>query len=341
VLSARQLNRALLARQLLLERSSLPLPEVLEAMAGLQAQYAPSMYIGLWSRVEGFERNQLTDALHARTVVQGTLLRSTIHLVSARDWWPFALATRAARRLNWLRQNQYPLTDEEMTAVAARVRERLREGPMTRKELDQLAGKPQSSAVNSWVDMVRVPPSGTWERRRADRYAAAEDWLGPAGSEDVAAARDLLVRRYLGGFGPSTPAEIASWAGLQVGDLTPVLERLRLRRFQNEDGQELFDVEGGILPDGDAPAPVRFLPTWDASLLVHARRKGILAEEYRPRVFNIKTPHSTNTFLVDGTVAGTWRYEGGTIRIEPFTPLSRRIRDEVDEEAQRLAAMHA
>jgi hypothetical protein len=340
--SPRGLNRALLARQLLLERSKLPLTGVLEAMAGQQAQYAPSMYVGLWSRMDGFERRLLTSALEDGTVVQGTLLRSTIHLVSAHDYWPFALATRAARRESWLRIRQLALTDEDMTAAAARVRDRLRQGPMKRKELDELVGRPQSNVVGAWLDMVRVPPSGTWERRRADLYAAAEEWLGPPPPTVTAdAGIELLVRRYLGGFGPAARADIANWAGLSIGDVSPIVDRLPLRRIRADDGEELVDLEDAPLPDPDAPAPVRFLPTWDASLLVHARRKGILAEEYRPLVFNTKTPHSVNTFLVEGAVAGTWRYERGAVRIEPFGRLSRSKRDELDEEAHRLAALHA
>lgn len=342
VLSERQLNRALLARQLLLERARVSIPEALDAMAGLQAQYAPSMYVGLWSRMEGFGRSQLTRALEDRAVVQGTLLRSTIHLVSAADYWPFAVASRAARRAQWLRVRQYGLTDEGMAAVAARVRERVREGPIARKELDQIAGKPQSAAVNAWLDLVRVPPSGTWERRRADLYAAAEDWLGPPPpSLTVGAARERLVRRYLGGFGPSTVAEIASWAGMAVGDVSPAVDRLRLRRFQAEDGQELVDLEDAPVPDAGAPAPVRFLPTWDATLLVHARRKAILAEEHRPVIFNTKTPHSVSTFLVDGRVAGTWRYDGGRVVVDPFGRLGRAVSAEVGAEAERLATLHA
>jgi hypothetical protein len=123
--------------------------------------------------------------------------------------------------------------------------------------------------------------------------------------------------------------------------LTPVLARLALRRFRDEAGGELLDVRGAPLPDPDVPAPVRFLPTWDASLLVHARRTQILPERFRPLIFNTKTPHSSPTFLVDGRVTGTWRYEGGRIRVSPFEPLPRSVRRGLDEEARALAALHA
>jgi len=339
VLTQRQLNRALLARQLLLERAPLRLPAALERMGGLQAQYAPSMYIGLWTRLEGFERDALTGALERRAVVQGTLMRSTIHLVSARDYWPLAVAVRGGRRAWWLRAHRDGPSAREVAAGARRLRRQLAGGPLRGAEVDALVGKPVARAVGQWLDLVRVPPSGTWERRRADLYAAAEDWLGAA---DVTpeAGLDHLVRRYLGGFGPSSRREIADFAGLPASAVDPALDRVRVRRFAAEDGEELVDLPRAPLPDPDTPAPARFLPVWDATLLVHARRTGILPEEYRARVFNPRTPHSVNTFLVDGAVAGTWRYEKRRVRIEPFRRLDRASRRQVDDEADRLAALH-
>ena len=130
------------------------------------------------------------------------------------------------------------------------------------------------------------------------------------------------MRRYLGGFGPATPGELADWAGLRLGDVVPVLERLPLRRFRSEDGQTLFDLADAPLPDAGTPAPVRFLPSWDAILLAHARRKAVLAEAHRPLIFHTRNPHSSCTFLVDGTVAGTWRYEDEWLRLDPFEPLA-------------------
>src|SRR5207244_9462188 len=144
-----------------------------------------------------------------------------------------------------------------------------------------------------------------------------------------------------GGVGPASRNDIAGWAGLGTQEIAPALGRLRLRRFRAEDGEELLDLPRAPLPDRDTPAPVRFLPVWDATLLVHARRTGILPERYRPLVFNTKTPHSVNTFIVDGAVAGTWRYERGRVRIEPFERLSASTRRELRAEAERLAAPHS
>jgi len=339
-LSRRELNRALLARQLLLERARTPLPRALERIGGLQAQYAPSMYVGMWSRLEGLERDQVTRALERKSVIQGTLLRSTIHLVSRRDYWPFAVGTRQARRERWLRSHRGGPDARELAAAARRLRAQLAEAPMRRAEIEELLTRPVAIGVGAWLDMVRVPPSGTWERRRADLYAASENWLGPAVIEAEEAIVHLL-RSYLRGFGPATNAEIADWAGLPLGVVTRALAGLKLRRFRSEDGPELVDLPRLPLPTPDTPAPVRFLPVWDATLLVHARRTQILPEEYRARVFNVRTPHSVNTFLVDGAVAGTWRYEKGHIELNPFSRLDRLTRRELDAEAERLAAFHA
>lgn len=342
VLTERELNRALLARQLLLERAMVALPEALELMGCLQAQYAPSMYIGLWSRVAGFRRGALTEALQDRTVVQGTLMRVTIHLVSQADYWPLALAVRDARRSLWLRATRHAVSADELVAAAAVLRQRVREGPLRRPEIDALVGRDKAIGVGLWEDFVRVPPSGTWERRRADLYAAAEDWLGPPPTNlTVEAATEHLVRRYLQGFGPATAADAADWGGLRTADVAALLDRLDVRTFADEDGRTLYDLPDAPLPDPATPAPVRFLPTWDASLLVHARRKGVIAEEHRPLVFNTKTPHSVCTFLVDGKVAGTWRYEKGEVRLAPFQPLSPAVTAEVQEEAEKLTAFHA
>jgi len=342
LLGPRRLRHAVLARQLLLERASLPLPRVLERVAGLQCQYAPATYVGLWSRVDGFRRDDLTRALEARTVVQASLMRATIHLVSAADYWPLALAIRAARRRWWLQSDQAKLPQAAIERAAGRVREALRaQGTLRRKELDRVAGKEAVGGVSMWLDLVRVPPSGTWEHRPADLFAAAEDWLGPPPALTADAAVDHLVRRYLTGFGPATVGEVANWAGLGVREVAPSLERLTLRRFVTDDGQVLVDLPRLPLPDPEGPAPVRFLSTWEAVLLAHARRAGVLREEDRPQVFRIRNPHSVNTFLVDGEVAGTWRYEGGAIAVAPFRPLGAGTLREVEEEADRLAAFHA
>jgi hypothetical protein len=339
VLSQRELNRALLARQLLLERGRTTIPKALERIGGIQAQYAPAMYIGLWSRVAGLERRALTRALERRSVVQATLMRATIHLVSRADYWPMTAAIRAERRAWWARTHKQ--TDPKRAQTAGRrLRAFLAGRPRRWREIQDRFGREDALAAAQYVDLVRVPPSGTWEHRRADLYGLADEWIGPD-TTDENQGLDLLVRRYLGGFGPATPAEVADFGMVSIARVRAALERMELRRFRDEGGKELVDLPRAPLPDGDTPAPPRFLPVWDATLLVHARRTQILPEEYRPLVFNVKVPNSVNTFLLDGQVAGSWRFEEGTIRLDPFDGIPRAQRRALDDEAKRLAAFHA
>jgi hypothetical protein len=218
----------------------------------------------------------------------------------------------------------------------------LAEGPRRRAEVVEELGLDASTwnGVGLWLDLVRAPPSGTWEQRRADLYAAADEWLGPSDATGEGGLEHLL-RRYLGAFGPASVKDAAAWAGLALSIVGPALERMHLRRFLDEGGGELLDLPRASLPDPETPAPVRFLPTWDATLLVHARRTQVLPERFRSRVFSTKTPHSVPTFLVDGRVAGTWRYDGGRVLVEPFEAITRTARRELDAEAERLAAFHA
>jgi hypothetical protein len=224
----------------------------------------------------------------------------------------------------------------------ARLARSLRGRTCARTELLDLrdgAGEAAWQTIDTDVGLLRAPPSGTWEQRRAHTFALAEDWLGRPELE-ASAAISHLVRRYLAAFGPASRNDISTFTGLPPGALAPLLERLKLLQFRDEQDKELLDVPRAPLPDPDTPAPVRFLPTWDAVLLVHARRTGILPERYRPLVFNTKNPPSVPTFLVDGAVAGTWRYDAGRIQLTPFERLSRSVLRELREESERLAAFH-
>ncbi len=337
VLSTGQLNRALLARQTLLSRSTAPIPLVLERMGGLQAQYAPAIYIGLWSRIAGLERRQVTAALERRSIVQGTMMRSTIHVVSAGDYWPLMVATDEARRQWFTRVYRGPYSETDFAAASETVRNLLGSGPQPRGVLVDAVGNDLWAGIQ--LDMVRVPPSGTWEHRRADLYGLAEHWI-PQPAIASHAALELLIRRYLGGFGPAIAADIGTWAGMHVDRILPTLERMDLRRFQAEDGKELVDLKRTPLPDADIAAPIRFLHVWDAALLVHARRKAVIAEEHRPIIFNTKTPQSMPTFLINGAIAGTWKYESGTVRLNPFDVIPRKWKRELEEEAKALAVFH-
>ena len=340
VLTQRELNRALLDRQLLLARRRLRLPRALERIGGLQAQYAPSMYIGLWSRVENFRRGDLTRALERRSVVQGTLMRATIHLVSAGDYWPFALGVRAARREMWIRTHRGAVSAAELRSAAAQAKRRLAAGPLARAELIDGLDTATFNGLGMWLDLVRVPPAGTWERRRADLYATAESWLGAAAASP-AEGIERLVQRYLQGFGPGAPRDIADWAGLPARVVSEALDTMELRHFRDEQGTLLVDLPRLALPAPDTPAPVRFLPTWDATLLVHCRRTQLLPEEHRAKIFHVKAPQSYPTFAMDGAVAGTWRHERGRVELQPFGRLARAARAELGDAGRALAAFLA
>jgi hypothetical protein len=338
-ISRRGLNRALLARQLLLERSSMPIQAAIEQVGGLQTQYAPSGYVGLWTRLAGFERETLTRALEARTVVQASLMRTTIHMVSAPEFWPYAMGVRQARRDWALRFPAITSSEAEMMAKADRMRAALATGPKTVRELGEL-GAGFVGNLGLWVDLVRVPPSGTWDRPRADRLALAEDWIGPCqATEDEGIAH--LVNAYLRAFGPAAWRDIAAWAGVSVTAAKQGGEHLELVGYRDEDGRPLVDLAGADLPDPDTPAPVRFLPHWDANLLVHTRRTGILPEAYRPRIFSPKNPFSVGAYLVDGRVVGAWTFRTGRIELDPFEAVAAGDQRAVEREREALEAFYA
>ncbi len=341
VLDQRTLGRTLLHRQLLLGRSELPIPDALEQVGGLQTQYAPSGYVGLWTRLAGFQREALTRELEAATVIQATLMRTTIHLVSRREFWRYAMGVRQARRTWALRVGGVDAVPDEpaMIESADAMRAALAGGPRTVKELGAM-GAGFVGSLGLWVDLVRVPPSGTWERRRADRLALAETWVG---APDASEAEGLthLVRAYLRAFGPAGWKDVAAWAGLSVTEARRGGESLTLTPYQDADGRELLDLAGGDIVDGREPAPVRFLPHWDANLLVHARRTGVLPEPHRPSIFSTKLPFSVGTVLVDGHVAATWSLRDGRVVVTDLEPIETAARDAIEEERDALERFHA
>ncbi|HZM72837.1 MAG TPA: winged helix DNA-binding domain-containing protein [Candidatus Polarisedimenticolia bacterium] len=338
VLSQRALNRALLERQLLLERSSLSITDAIEQVGGLQTQYAPSGYVGLWTRLRDFRRDDLTRALEDRSVVQATLLRGTIHMVSRADFWPYAEAIRRSRQ-EWAARAAVMPPAAELRAKADALRQALANGPRTVKELGEM-GRGFVGNLGLWVDIVRVPPSGTWERRRADRLALAEAWIGTAGVTETEGLTHI-VRAYLRGFAPASWRDVASWAGISVQDAKRAGEALELKVYRDDAGKELFDLAGLSIPDEREPAPVRFLPHWDNNLLVHARRTGILPEAHRGKVFSTKNPFSVGVALVDGRAVAGWTPREGRIELEPYEELSPKDARAVEREREALEAFHA
>jgi hypothetical protein len=338
-LTLRELNRATLARQLLLERRRLAVPAAVERLAGLQAQWPPAPYVGLWSRVAGFRRETLERAVRDGRVVKATVMRSTLHLVTRRDYPLFWTALHDIR--SWF--DEAALADALQAAPALR---RLAEQGRLPLEaaLEHLArehghvdihGRRVWHAIRLHAHVLHAPETALWGARPQAVYYAHET---PEPVDKLAATTEL-VRRYLASFGPASRADLADWSGMRVGDFAAALELLEpLRRFRTEEGRELLDLQRAPLPAAETAAPVRFLPKWDNLLLGFADRRRVLPEEYRKTVI-AKNGDVAQTFLVDGVVAGRWRAgKDGRVNVEPFAPLPRAARRDVEEEAARLEA---
>ena len=332
VLTRRDLNRATLARQLLLRRARLPVVKTVERVAGLQAQLGSTPYVGLWTRLEGFRRDALERALRRRAVARGVLMRGTVHLVSTADYGLFGSALEI-RSPGWVT----PEAEEIATRLAVELRQFTSE-PRTRTEvfewLEQEHGVVSDGTNGVWYAIRLEARIG--HSPESSRWGAPTQGITFLSVEcenvDGRAARAELIRRYLAAFGPATRAEIAGWSGLKVGDFADGLHGLRILR--DDVGRELFDLPRAPLPAAHTPAPVRFLPKFDNVLLDRAR---VLPEEYRTVVVR-KNADVQPTFTVDGVVAGVWRVERGKVVTEPFAPLPRGARRELDDEARRLRA---
>lgn len=349
-LDRRTLNRALLDRQLLLRRHAMPVPDAVGHLIGLQAQSPTAPYFGLWSRLAGFDPAELSRLLEERRVVRAALLRSTIHLVTAADCLPLHALLRPVldRLLMANPEHTPPLAGLDRDKLAAAGRELLAERPHTSKALgERLAqrwpdrpGRSLAYGVRCLVPVVQVPPRGLWGRSGPPSWTSGESWLGPGSRATLSLAE--LVRRYLAAFGPAAVADIQQWCGLT--GLGEVVEGLRLRTFRDEQGRQLYDVEGAPLPDADTPAPVRFVAPFDNLLLSHADRSRVISDEHRLRVFTINGIVK-GTVLVDGFVAGIWRLDGKradtTLTVEPFARLSTADRAAVEAEGAALLELAA
>ncbi len=347
MLTLRELNRATLARQLLLRRHRLTTVRALERVAGVQAQWPPSPYLGLWARVEGFHPTQLVRAVERRHAVKATVMRTTLHITSSADYLAFAgiyrerLIAGIERKLDAMGERADLAGDgERLAALAA-------EQPRSRTKLLAALGRPKLViedrqpwlvwyALSAHAGLVCAPPSSVWRSHTSGgTFVPARTWLGADGATG-SAAMTHLVRRYLAAFGPASRADVSQWAGLPVSLVDDGLERLVVRRFTDESGRDLYDLPRAQLPPEDAPAPARLLPRFDNLVLSHDDRRRVLPEEYRAAV--IEGGEVRAVFLVDGFVAGLWSLEGGKVRVEPFAPLPRAARREVEAEAAALEA---
>jgi hypothetical protein len=347
VLTQRALNRALLARQLLLARDARGPVEALEQLAGLQAQSPRPPFIGLWSRLRDFERTALRDAIHSRTVVRVTAMRGTLHLLSARDYraWRGALQPGLTRGRTAI--GGAALKDTDLHAAEQQTRTFLQKGPATfdaiRKHLEpRFAGvnvRHLAYALRMTLPLVQVPETGaTWGYPGAAGFTVADQWLKKAVST-TPSSPEPLVLRYLAAFGPASVADAQAWSGLPK--LAAVFETLRpsLVTFRDARKRELFDLPEAPRPDPDTPAPVRLVPDWDAVLLGHQDRSRVIADEHRARI-STRNLQITACFLTDGIVAGSWsitrKGQAASITLEPFVKMSKRDQAAVKAEAELL-----
>jgi hypothetical protein len=349
VLTRAELNRALLARQLLLERKRTTVPRAVERLAGLQAQYTPSPYLTLLARVDGLERRRLTTALERRRLVKALLMRGTLHVVTPRDYWAFATARRALGSDYWPPSYERRLPQRRIAEIAKAAIAELRSGPKGFEEVRALL-EPYTARdisptflwrrVQGQEHVVHAPPSGTWGYHGEGVYEAADAAID-GGPPTPAEACEHLLRRYLGAFGPATVQDVAQWAGLQrVGPLSEAIARLDLRTFADGRGRVLYDLPRVPLPDPETPAPPRLVPRYDNLVLSHADRTRILGDVPVGRVVT-KNALVHATILVDGFVAGTWQLETGRVQLEPFARLPRAVRAALVEEVDRVEAFVA
>ena len=354
-LTLRELNRALLARQMLLGREKLGVVDAIERLGGLQGQWAPAPYVALWSRLKGFERDQLTKPIDRGDIVKATLMRATLHLVSAREYAAYSLATLDGRFGAW-RPPGGPLL-KDLDRMYADVMKFAAKTPRTREEIRErvAAHMPRGAAkderLRNWFLWAAVATSGLiwepagahFEYRQLARHVAPPAKLRKAPKAE--AAYDLVVRHHLAAFGPASVADVASWSSIRVPQIRAALGRMTdLARFTDERGRELFDLKKSPRPPADTPAPARFLARFDAAILGHdaAARTRILPAQYKKQV--IFSAEVWTTFLVDGFVAGRYKLSStkndALLELQPFKPLRKSDRAALVEEGEKLVRFY-
>ncbi|MGA5448070.1 winged helix DNA-binding domain-containing protein [Streptomyces umbrinus] len=346
VLDARALNRATLARQLLLDRADLPVLDAVAHLGGVQAQEPQEPFIGLWSRLRAFDPAVLSDLLTGRSVVRTHLMRRTVHLVTADD----ALAWRA-RHDAMLRQRVLGVYRNELAGVdldelAAAGRAVMADGePRSMSELARALAdrwpKPGSRPlgemlVSALIPMVQLPPRGLWRTRAGVRNAPISSWLGrevdPPAQDGSDPVGRQLVRRYLAAFGPAASADLRAWCGLAGLPAAITAVREELVSFRDERGRELLDLPDAPRPDPETPAPARFLPAFDNAILGYHDRGRIIDDAHRGL-----SVAGARVVLVDGRVSATWQVEADTVLVAPLRRLSRAERTDVAEQGRELA----
>ena len=345
VLSSRALNRTFLARQLLIKRSNMSIPDALEHLIGMQSQTPNSPYVSLWTRIDNFKHETLSQLLLNRNAVRIALMRSTIFLVTKRDCLALrpliqpvldrTLKASFGRQLKDVDNNELAKISRALVESQPRTLDEL--GNLLKEKWQDTDPSALAAAARNLVPLVQIPPRGIWGAKGKAIHTSAENWLCHSLVTDY--SLESLILRYLKAFGPATIPDIQMWCGLTK--ISKVMEglRLQLNTFVDDDGNELFDVSHAEFPDIDTPVPVRFLAEFDNILLSHKNRTRIIADEYRSKVFTVNGIIRA-TFLIDGYVQGLWRIEqkrkSSTLIIEPFKSLLQVDKDELAIEGAKL-----
>ncbi|MET8847954.1 winged helix DNA-binding domain-containing protein [Amycolatopsis sp. NPDC004625] len=344
-LDTRALNRATLARQLLLERATLPVPDAVAHLGGLQAQEPQEPFTGLWSRLRGFAPHALDDLLTGRHVVRTHLMRRTVHLLTAADVLAWRTRFDAMLRQRVLGTYRRELEDVDLDELAARGREVLADGePRSMGELARAVAGHWPDAgprplgemlVAALIPMVQLPPRGLWRTKAGVRNLPLPAWLGRDGDplDPADGVGQALVRRYLAAFGPAATADLRAWSGLAGLPAAVKAVREELVAFRDERGRELLDLPDAPRPDPDTPAPVRFLPAFDNAILGYDDRTRIIDDAHRGL-----SVAAERVVLVDGRVGATWTTDGDAVAVRPLRRLTGQERREVEAEGSRLAA---
>ncbi|GAA0595143.1 winged helix DNA-binding domain-containing protein [Actinomadura livida] len=347
VLDDRALNRAALARQLLLDRSDLPASDAVAHLCGLQAQEPQEPFVGLWSRLRAFDPAELSDLLTGRRVVRTHLMRRTVHLVTADDvlaWRARHTAMLRQKALGVYRRDLDGVDLDELAAAGLAV---LGDGrPRTMAEMvDAVAGRwpdvPRRALGEMLVSALptaQAPPRGVWREKAGVRNVLLTSWLGreidPLPEDDTDPVGQAMVRRYLAAYGPATTADLRAWCGLAGLRAAVAAVRGELVAFRDERGRELLDLPGAPRPDPDTPAPVRFLPAFDNAILGYNDRSRIIDDAHR----GISVA-GERAVLVDGRVCATWTVEADTVVVSPLNRIAKTDRHAVEEEGARLASL--
>jgi hypothetical protein len=346
-LSVRALNRALLARQLLLERENRSAENAIEHLVGLQGQNPSPPYFGLWARLRDFRTGELGALITDRRAVRIALMRSTIHLVTARDCLTLRPLTQPVQERNLFSGSPYgrQLIGLDLEKLLATARKLVEERPRSITELGMLLqakwpdrdARSMAYACRNLLPLVQVPPRGVWGKSGLPLVTTAESWLGKPMSR--AGNHDRLIHRYLAAFGPASSGDFQLWSGLT--GMRERFEKLRaeLVVFRDERGKELFDLPDAPRPEEDTPAPVRFLGEYDNVMLSHVDRSRIVPDLHRKLIAS-RNGQVPGTILVDGFVSGMWRIAktrgSAVLEVQPFVKLSKQQRKELTEEGLAL-----